>query len=81
MCDFASDLYDFALDFRRLALRKPGAIAQSVEDHQSIVEALAKGNAAQAEDAIVAHLEHIHATTVQEMQPAQKQPDRKVVNV
>ena len=81
MCDFASDLYDFALDFRRLALRKPGAIAQSVEDHHSIVEALAKGNAAQAEDAIVAHLEHIHSTTVQEMLPVQKQRSVKVARV
>lgn len=65
--DFVSDLYDYALDFRRQALKRKGAIAQSVQDHELIVRALATGEPKKAEAALARHLSHVHATTVREM--------------
>lgn len=65
--DFVSDMYDYALDYRRQALRRKGAIAQSVQDHELIVQALASGDARLAEAALGRHLDHVHSTTVREM--------------
>ncbi|RJF95863.1 FadR/GntR family transcriptional regulator [Noviherbaspirillum saxi] len=65
--DFVSDMYDYALDYRRQALKRKGAIAQSVQDHERIVEALATGNPQLAEEALTHHLQHVHKSTVQEM--------------
>ena len=65
--DFVSDLYDYALDFRRQALKRKGAIAESVADHERIVEALATSDPRQAEAALGAHLAHVHSTTLREM--------------
>lgn len=65
--DFVSDMYDYALDYRRQALKRKGAITQSVKDHELIVDALATGDPKQAEAAIAKHLAHVHATTVREM--------------
>jgi DNA-binding FadR family transcriptional regulator len=72
LSDFASDLYDYALDLRRLALQKEGTIAQSVADHEAIVRALSIADPLLAERAIVEHLEHIHATTVSQIVPRKK---------
>jgi DNA-binding FadR family transcriptional regulator len=65
--DFVCDMYDYALDYRRQALKRKGAIAQSVRDHERIVEALATGDPRLAEDALARHLENVHSTTVREM--------------
>lgn len=65
--DFISDMYDYALDYRRQALKRKGAIAQSVQDHELIVQALATGDAKKAEAAIAKHLDHVYATTIREM--------------
>lgn len=65
--DFVSDMYDYALDFRRQALKRKGAIARSVQDHELIVQALANGDPKKAEAAIGKHLNHVYATTVREM--------------
>ncbi|SNT19367.1 transcriptional regulator, GntR family [Noviherbaspirillum humi] len=65
--DFVSDMYDYALDYRRQALKRKGAIADSVRDHERIVEALASGDPKQAEAAFASHLDHVHTTTVREM--------------
>lgn len=70
LTDFASDLYDYALDFRRQALQRTGAIAQSVQDHERIVTALNTRNALKAEQALATHLDHIHQTTEAVMSPA-----------
>lgn len=70
LTDFVSDLYDYALDFRRQALQRPGAIAQSVADHEAIVAALLTRQVARAEQALAAHLEHIHTSTQAVMNPA-----------
>ena len=55
------------LDYRRQALKRKGAIAQSVQDHERIVAALATGDPVIAEDALGHHLQHVHKSTVQEM--------------
>jgi DNA-binding FadR family transcriptional regulator len=70
LTDFVSDLYDYALDFRRQALQRKGAIAQSVQDHERIVAALYTRNPAEAEKALAAHLDHIHTTTEAVMSPS-----------
>lgn len=67
LSNFVSDLYDYALDYRRQAMRRPGAIQQSVKDHERILKALVAKDPALAEQAVVGHLAHIYATTVQEM--------------
>ncbi|WP_310611257.1 FadR/GntR family transcriptional regulator [Limnohabitans sp.] len=72
LTNFVSDLYDYALDFRRQALQRPGTITQSVQDHERIVKALSTRNAQKAEQALVAHLEHIHQTTEAVMNPSPK---------
>lgn len=72
LTDFVSDLYDYALDFRRQALQRPGTIAQSVQDHERIVAALSTGDAQKAEQALAAHLDHIHQTTQAVMTPSSK---------
>jgi DNA-binding FadR family transcriptional regulator len=76
MTDFVSDLYDYALDFRRQALQLPGTIAQSVQDHERIVEALSTQQAQKAEDAVVAHLANIHKTTEAVMNAPAAKPKR-----
>jgi DNA-binding FadR family transcriptional regulator len=65
--DFVCDMYDYALDYRRQALKRKGAIAQSVRDHERIVGALATKNPELAEAAMRQHLDHVHSTTVREM--------------
>lgn len=65
--NFVTDLYDYALDYRRQALRRPGAIQQSVKDHEQILKALMAKDAVRAEKAMLGHLTHIYTTTVQEM--------------
>ncbi|HYF21732.1 MAG TPA: FadR/GntR family transcriptional regulator [Ramlibacter sp.] len=65
--DFVSDMYDYALDYRRQALTRRGAIARSVEDHERIVAALATHDPAQAEAAMTRHLHNVHSTTRLEM--------------
>ena len=69
MANFVSDLYDYALDFRRRALQCKGTIAQSVSDHERILAALWTRDVGLAETALSAHLDHIHKTTVAVMEP------------
>jgi DNA-binding FadR family transcriptional regulator len=69
LTDFVSDLYDYALDFRRQALQRSGAIAHSVQDHERIMAALCARNAPKAQQALLAHLDHIHQTTEAVMTP------------
>jgi len=77
LTDFVSDLYDYALDFRRQALQRTGAIAQSVQDHERIVTALSTRNALKAEQALVAHLDHIHKTTEAVMAPTKTRKTKR----
>ncbi len=77
LTDFVSDLYDYALDFRRQALQRTGVIAQSVQDHERIVAALSTRNALKAEQALAAHLDHIHQTTEAVRTPARNSKPKR----
>lgn len=57
------DFYGYALEFRRLALQRKGAIAHSVAEHEAIVAALRSGKPEAAVAAMQCHLDQIHRTT------------------
>jgi DNA-binding FadR family transcriptional regulator len=67
LVDVVSDFYDYALEYRRSALQRPGAIQHSVEDHRRIVEALRTRNPEIAVGAMRHHLEQVQTTTLKEM--------------
>jgi DNA-binding FadR family transcriptional regulator len=57
------DFYGYALDHRRRALQRRGAIAHSVADHRAIVQALKTGKPERAVAAMQQHLEQVQRTT------------------
>jgi DNA-binding FadR family transcriptional regulator len=57
------DFYGYALEFRRLALLRPGAIKRSVIEHEIILEALEKQDPDAAVIAMRSHLEQVYQTT------------------
>jgi DNA-binding FadR family transcriptional regulator len=67
LVDVVSDFYDYALEYRRRALQRPGAIKHSVQDHREIVAALKTRKPEVAVAAMRAHLEQVQKTTVKEM--------------
>lgn len=67
LVDVVSDFYDYALEYRRLALQRPGAIAHSVAEHRDIVEALKTHSVESAVAAMQQHLEQVRKTTLDEM--------------
>ncbi|HUO23796.1 MAG TPA: FadR/GntR family transcriptional regulator [Caulobacteraceae bacterium] len=67
LVDVAADFYDYALEFRRAALQRPGAIAQSVAEHREILAALSAHNPESAKAAMQQHLEQVRKTTLVEM--------------
>jgi DNA-binding FadR family transcriptional regulator len=67
LVDVVSDFYDYALEFRRRALQRPGAIAHSVAEHRGIVEALKTHKPEAAVAAARKHLEQVRRTTLDEM--------------
>jgi DNA-binding FadR family transcriptional regulator len=70
LADVVFDFYGYALEFRRLALKRKGAIAHSVADHQSIVDALHQHDPQGAVAAMRGHLEQVQRTTRAVMRPA-----------
>ena len=70
LADVVFDFYGYALEFRRLALKRKGAIAHSVADHQGIVDALHKHDPQAAVAAMRGHLEQVQRTTRAVMRPA-----------
>jgi DNA-binding FadR family transcriptional regulator len=67
LSDVVSDFYDYALEFRRKALKRPGAIGCSVAEHHEIVAALKARNSKAAVAAARGHLEQVRRTTLSEM--------------
>ncbi|ABM58458.1 FadR/GntR family transcriptional regulator [Verminephrobacter eiseniae] len=67
LVDVVSDFYDYALEYRRRALQRPGAIKHSVQDHKEIVDALKTRNPDAAVAAMRGHLERVRETTMKEM--------------
>lgn len=70
LADVVFDFYGYALEFRRLALKRKGAIAHSVADHQGIVDALHQHDPQGAVAAMRGHLEQVQRTTRAVMRPA-----------
>jgi len=67
LADVVSDFYGYALEHRRRALQRKGAIAHSVADHRGIVQALKTGSAEAAVAAMQDHLEQVRRTTLKEL--------------
>ena len=63
LAEVVSDFYGYALEFRRLALQRKGAIGHSVQEHAAIVAALRTGDPEAAVAAMQAHLDQVHRTT------------------
>lgn len=57
------DFYGYALEYRRMAMKRRNAIAHSVDEHQRIVDALRGRDPQAAVAAMSAHLEQVHRTT------------------
>ncbi|HET9024312.1 MAG TPA: FadR/GntR family transcriptional regulator [Burkholderiaceae bacterium] len=57
------DFYGYALEYRRLALKRRNAIARSVAQHQGIIDALRRRDPQAAVAAMRQHLEQVHRTT------------------
>ena len=64
LADFVTDLHAYQMDRRRRAIAAPGAIAESLRDHEGVVAALEAGDRRAAMRAIGRHIERIHATTL-----------------
>jgi DNA-binding FadR family transcriptional regulator len=69
LADVVFDFYGYALEYRRLALVRKNAIAQSVVEHQKIVDALRTGAPDAAVTAMRRHLDQVHRTTQAVMKP------------
>ena len=67
LLDVVSDFYDYALEYRRLALQRPGAIAHSVAEHRVIVEALGSHDPAAVVASVQRHLDQVRITTLDVM--------------
>jgi DNA-binding FadR family transcriptional regulator len=63
LADFVVDLYTYMLDYRRIAMARPGAIEKSLEDHRFIVRALKMRNPEAVAAAFSEHILRIHDTT------------------
>jgi DNA-binding FadR family transcriptional regulator len=63
LADVVFDFYGYALEFRRLALQRKGAIAHSVAEHRELVAALRTGDPDKAVAAMQRHLDQVHRTT------------------
>lgn len=67
LADVVSDFYAYALEYRRRAMQKKGAIAISVREHRAIVDALKTGDPALAVKAMQGHLEQVRQSTLEAM--------------
>lgn len=63
LAEVVFDFYGYALEFRRMALQRTGAIGHSVQEHQAIVTALGTREPERAVAAMQQHLEQVHRTT------------------
>jgi DNA-binding FadR family transcriptional regulator len=67
LVDVASDFYDYALEYRRRAMQRPGAIKRSVAQHRRIVDAMNKHDPEAAVAAMSAHIDQVRKTTLYEL--------------
>jgi DNA-binding FadR family transcriptional regulator len=67
LVDVASDFYDYALEYRRRAMQRPGAIKRSVAQHRRIVDAMNRHDPEAAVAAMSAHIDQVRKTTLYEL--------------
>lgn len=63
LADFVIDLYFYAMAHRRKAVSRPGAIAQSCQDHAAILAGLHARDPEAVVEAFGIHLDRIYAST------------------
>lgn len=63
LADFTTDLYAYMMEYRRLAVARPGAIETSYQDHLAITAALRARDPEAAAAAFAIHTERIYDTT------------------
>jgi DNA-binding FadR family transcriptional regulator len=63
LADFTADLYAYMMEYRRLAVARPGAIATSYQDHLAIFAALDARDPEATAAAFALHTERIYDTT------------------
>ncbi|WP_314314982.1 FadR/GntR family transcriptional regulator [uncultured Acinetobacter sp.] len=68
LAEFAAELYSYALEFRRQALKRDGAIEQSYHDHCRVLAALKNRDPIAAQQAMMSHINKVKQTTVMEME-------------
>lgn len=64
---YSEELYSYGLNIRRNVMQESGSIACSYREHVQIVEALARGDADAAEQAMLGHLHSVYRTTREKM--------------
>jgi GntR family transcriptional repressor for pyruvate dehydrogenase complex len=64
LATLSEGLYNVAIDARRLASTKPGVIANSIQQHCDVAEAIEAGDAERAVQAYREHLVHVRDTTI-----------------
>lgn len=67
LAEFLQGLYSFGLEYRRSALKRPGAVAQSLSEHEAIYDALAAHDADRTAAMFERHLSRIATTTIAEL--------------
>ena len=72
LVDFVGDLYAYALDYRRKAMKQPGAVERSYQDHCAMYAALKAHDPDAAASTFGDHLEHVYMTTSQVMKKSKK---------
>lgn len=68
LAEFAEELYSYALEFRRKALKRKGAIEQSYYDHCRVMAALRSHDPEEAQNAMLAHISKVNQTTEMEIE-------------
>lgn len=63
LADFATDLYSYMMEYRRMAVARPDAIATSYADHSAIVDALRARHPDATVAAFAIHTDRIYQTT------------------
>ncbi|WP_353476611.1 FCD domain-containing protein (plasmid) [Salipiger sp. H15] len=63
LADVVTDLYTYMIDHRRRVVSRPGAIAESISDHEEIFAALEARDSARTRATFARHEERIYTTT------------------
>lgn len=71
LADFATDIYGYVIERRRMIVSRPGAITASYQDHLAIFDALKHRDVGAAVRAFEVHADRIYTTTRSVMEVAE----------